>query len=145
EEYLDALVSVGRSADARDVIQFLATEWDGLDEICMLGKAAFKSCHFDIAEEFFLKDRNQCTNYERGDEMGLLAEIWCRNGKRDEAGDLLIDCLQRLLAERKTAEGSDKALFEEWFQQKRADFLKLFPAEAEGAMAAKGIPESTAP
>jgi hypothetical protein len=143
EEYLDALVSVGRSADVLDVIRLFAAEWDGLGEICMLGTAAFKSGHLDIAEEFFLKDRNQCADYERDNEMGLLAEIWCRNGKSANARDLLIDCLLRLLAESKTATGSDKALFEKWFQQKRTDFLKLFPAEAEPLMTAKGIPQST--
>jgi hypothetical protein len=143
EEYLDALVKVGRGADPREVIQLFAAEWDDWDEICTLGKAAFKAGHFDIAEEFLLKYRKHGANYERGDEMGLLAEMWCCNGKRDEASDLLIDCLQRLLAGSKTAEGSDKALFEEWFQQKRADFLKLFPTEAEPLMAAKGIPAST--
>jgi hypothetical protein len=142
-EYLDALVRVGRGADAPDLIQSLASNWDHPAGFGKLGQAAFKTDHFDIAEEFFLKYRDRYVNYERGDEMGLLAEIWCRNGKSANARDLLIDCLQRLVAESKTAEGSDKALFEKWFQQKRADFFKLFPEEAEKLMAAKGIPQST--
>lgn len=143
EEYLDALVQVGRSADTRDLIQLFAPEWDHPAGFGRLGKAALKAGHFDIAEDLFLKYRHRCANYERGEEMGLLAEIWCRNGKRDDARDLLIECLQRLLVESKTATGSDIALFEKWFQQKRADFLKSFPSDAEPLMAAKGIPQST--
>ena len=96
-----------------------------------------------MAESFLLKARDKCANWERSEEMGSLAQIWCQRGRPDEAKALLLDCLRRLLAESKTATGSDKQLFENWFQNQRAALLRLFPSGGEADLAAGGIPGST--
>ena len=74
--------------------------------------------------------------------MGYLAEIWFGKGKRDEARDLLVQCLKRLLEESKTATDSDIDLFERWFQERKATLAKLFPAASE-ILAQAGVPETT--
>jgi hypothetical protein len=143
EQYAEALIHAGRASQIRSVIQVLAPHWEHVTGFASLGTTAFKGGHFDIAEEFFLKYRNQCTNYERGEEMGLLAEFWCGSGKRDAASELLLDCLRRLLEESKAANGSDKRLFEEWFQNQRSTFLRLFPEGGETALASNRLPGAT--
>ncbi len=121
---------------------FLAPHWGRTEGYSKLGNAAFKCEQLDLANQFFLKYHECCVNYERGEEMGLLAEIWCRDGKPESARDLLLDCLHRLVAGSESASGSDEALFEKWFQNQRGKFLKLFPGE-EALLATQGIPAST--
>lgn len=116
--------------------------WDHPSGYSTLANAAFKTGQLDLAEEFCLKYREHCKNYERGEEMAMLAEMWCDHGKQEAARELLIDCLVRLFEESKTATGSDKTLFEKWFQNQRGTYRKLFPAE-EALLAAKSIPSST--
>ncbi len=125
EKYIDALIQTGRISEVGKFVREMAPHWDGVSGSGMLGIAAFKAAQWDLAEEFFRKYRNQCTNYERGEEMDFLAELWCRNGKPDFARELLVECLRRLLEESKTATGSDEDLFEKWFQKRREAFLKI--------------------
>jgi len=143
DKYTGALRATGRASEIRAVVQVLAPHWDHVTGFGNLGIAAFKCGQLDLAEGFFLKYRDQSKNYERGEEMRLLAELWCGSGKHEPAKQLLLDCLRRLLQESTTATGSDKALFEEWFQSQRSAFLKLFPADAEALLAAGAIPSST--
>ena len=143
DAYADALARTGRTAEIVSTIQVLAPHWDHCSGYLKLGAGAFKCGQFDLAESFLLKARDKCANWERSEEMGLLAEIWCRGGRQDEAKALLLECLGRLLAESKTATGSDKQLFEGWFQCQRGAFLRLFPSDAEAVLAAGGVPGST--
>jgi hypothetical protein len=142
DQYVDALQQTSRGSDVRRLVADFAPYWEHASGYSKLGNAAYKCGQFDLAEEFFLKYRNGCTNYERGEEMGLLAEMWCRDGKRNAAQDLLLDCLRRLFEQSKTAEGSDRDLFEKWFQNQRGTFFKLFPAD-EALLIAQSIPSST--
>jgi hypothetical protein len=143
DAYANALVSAGRGAEIMTTIQLLAPHWDHCSGHLKLGGAAFKCGQFDIAEDLLLKARDKCANWERSEEMVFLAEIWCERGQQPEAKSLLLECLRRLLAESKTATGSDKRLFENWFQSQRAALLRLFTADAEVVLASQGIPEST--
>lgn len=142
DQYVDALRREGRTQDIRNLIARLAPYWEHASGYSKLGNAAFNSGQPDLAEEFFLKYRNGCANYERGEEMGLLAEMWSRDGKQDAAKALLLDCLRRLFEESKTATDSDQTLFEKWFQNQRGTFLRLFPTD-ESVLATQSIPEST--
>jgi hypothetical protein len=75
--------------------------------------------------------------------MGLPTEIWFKQGRSDDAHSLLIDCLKRLLEESKTAPGSDRKLFEDWFQRHRSTYLKLFPNRADAGLEKNEIPATT--
>ena len=108
-----------------------------------LGKAAFKCDEHALAEGFFLKFRDNHEDWHRGEEMRLLAEIWCNCDKRADAQKLPLDCLRKRAADSKTATGSDKRLFENWFQSQRAAFLRLFTPDSEAVLASEGIPDST--
>jgi len=141
-QYVDVLVQLGRAGEVRRLVAELAPEWDHPLGYGKLGRAAFKSGHQDVAESFFVKYREKCQNFERGEEMGLLAEIWCQAGKAEEASALLIECLRRILEGSKTATGSDVQCFEDWFQAQRKSFLKLFP-EGTATLADQSIPETT--
>jgi hypothetical protein len=121
----------------------LAPFWDHNAGYGMLGTAAFKCGEHNLAESFLVNLRDNDEYSHRSEEMGLLAEIWCRRGRREEAKQLLLDCLRKLLAERETAIGSDQQLFEDWFQNQRAAMLRLFPQDGEAILAASGIPVST--
>ena len=90
-----------------------------------------------------MKLRHGYPEFYRSEGMGFLAEIWASQGKLSDARELLVLCLQRLLAESKIAVGSDKRLTEEWFQNQRKTFLKVFPSEGQETLSRLGIPEST--
>jgi hypothetical protein len=143
EEYENALVRIGREKEIVATIQLLAPFWDHNSGYGTLGKAAFKCGEHTLAESFFLKLRDNYKDSHRSEEMGLLAEIWCKREKQEDAKTLLIDCLHKLVADSKTANGSDKRLFESWFQNQRGTLLKLFPSEGQATLAASGIPSST--
>ncbi len=74
--------------------------------------------------------------------MGLLAKLWHQQGRSDDARELLIDCLKGLVIEAKQARGSDRELFEEWFQNHRAAYFELFPDDAD-SLAGRALPDST--
>jgi hypothetical protein len=143
EEYANALVLIGREKEIVAVINLLAPFWDHNSGYGTLGKAALKCGEHSLAESFFLKLRSNYKDSHRGEEMGLLAEIWFKREKNEDAKELLLDCLRKLVAESKTATGSDKRFFEDCFQNQRGTFLRLFPQDGETVLAAGGIPTST--
>ena len=143
DAYAEALARAGRTAEMDSTIQLLAPHWDRCSGYLKLGAGAFRCGQLDLAESLLLKARNKCADWERSEEMGLLAEIWCRDGRQDEAKALLLECLRRLLVESKSATGSDKQLFERWFQRQRGVLLKLFPSDAEATLAEGSVPGST--
>ena len=71
--------------------------------------------------------------------MGFLAEIWKKRGRSEEAQTLLIDALKGLQEEWHTATGSDRKLFEDWFQTRRSTYLKLFPEHGDTELRRQGI------
>jgi hypothetical protein len=141
--YVDALLRAGRVDEITGTIQALAPEWEFAGGFLLLGAGAFKCGQFDLAEGLLDKSRVGAESWERNEEVGCLAEIWCMKGRQAEAKSLLIEALRRLFEESKTASGSDRQLFEKWFQNQRAALLKLFPQDGEAALTAGGIPSST--
>jgi hypothetical protein len=78
--------------------------------------------------------------YYRAEEMGLLAEIWHDRGDGARAGELLVDCLQKLVTDvQQSKYNSDRELLSERFQQHRSTYLRLFPS-SENDLAKAGIP-----
>lgn len=143
DAYASALAQLGRGAEIRPTIGLLAPQWDHCSGCVELGSTAFKCGQVDLAEELLVKSREKCENWERNEEMGFLAEIWWGQGRREDGKTLLIECLRRLLDGSKEATGSDKQLFEEWFQNQRRSLLKLFPSDGHAALDANRIPSST--
>jgi len=142
EPYVDALAALGRHADIRALVAFFAPLWEHNLGYGQLGSAAFKAGDLDSAEACFLKLKDGMEDWQRSDEMGLLAEIWCRKGRRAEARSLLLECLKGLVAQSRGQTGSDRRLYEHWFQNQRGTFLKLFP-DGAAELAANGVPETT--
>jgi hypothetical protein len=143
EQYADALARMGRDEQIATVVHQLAPFWEHNSGFGILVKTAFKGGRDALAESFFLKLRDCYEDSHRGEEMALLAEIWSKRGKHEDAKNLLLDCLRKLIAESKTATGSDKRLFENWFQNQRRAMLNLFPEDGEIVLTTGGIPNST--
>ena len=79
----------------------------------------------------------------RCEEIGCLAQIWKRQGRAEEAHNLLIDAMSGLLEQSRTASGSDCKLFEDWFQARRSTYLQLFPDRGDDELRRHGVPSST--
>jgi hypothetical protein len=142
-QYVDALVEMNRQAEVPDLIALFEPHLDHNLGYGMLGGAAFRSGHDALAERFLVKLRHSMEDWCRSEEMNDLAEIWCRQGRTDEAHTLLIDALKGLLEQSREATGSDRNLFEEWFQDRRSAYLKLFPNKGENELATQDIPPTT--
>jgi hypothetical protein len=143
EEYANALARSGREKEIVAVVNVLAPFWDHNSGYGTLGKAALKCGEQSLAESFFLKLRSNYKDSHRSEELGLLAEIWFKRGQKEEAKELLLDCLRKLDTDSKTAAGSEKRFFEECFQNQRGTFLRLFPQGGETFLSTAGIPTST--
>jgi hypothetical protein len=143
EKYTEALIHVSRASEVQSLIELFAPYWDHNSGYGILGAAAYKCGELNLAEQFFLKLRSNYEDVHRSAEMSTLAEIWFARGQLDQAKALLLDCLQKLFAEAREAEGSDRKLFEEWFQNHRRTFLKLFAPDAERLLAERHIPATT--
>lgn len=143
DAYVDALIELGRSAEVPALIARFDPHWRHNLGYSKLGKAAFRAGDWSTAERYLNQGRAGVAEWERGDDMSILAEIWCKNGRSEEAKTLLQECLQRLLAGSESATGSDKKLFESWFQCHRSTYLRLFPETGAEELDEHGIPEST--
>lgn len=108
-----------------------------------LGKVAQMAGLIDLAANYFEKERDSYKDWCRSENMSVLAEIWKSQGRVADAQKLLLDALTALVEQSRKATGSDRALFEKWFQDRREAFLKLFPGSALSEMRQRGIPEST--
>jgi len=142
EAYVDALTELNRHADAANVINQFAPYWNHNLGFGVLGAAAFKSGHDQLAETFFLKLR-ESKDWCRSREMAFLSEIWHRQGRVDESRELLVGAMRGVLTQSKAATGSDRKLFEEWFQNHRSTFLRLFPQQGDEWLRTQGISSST--
>jgi hypothetical protein len=142
ESYTNALAASGRQHDIKALVTFFAPRWEHNLGYGRLGQAAFKADDFQLAEIFFLKLKEGLEDWPRCEEMGLLADIWCQRGKRDEARSLLIECMKGVLAESLEATGSDRQRHEDWFQNHRRMFLRLFPGDLT-QLDVQGVPGTT--
>jgi hypothetical protein len=143
DDYVKALVELKRPEKLREILPLFIPRWDHNLGYMTLGNAAFKAGDFDTAEKLFEKLR-ESDEWQDYDEMALLAEILAQRGKQTEGKQLLLDCLEWVLKESRTATGSDQKRFEELFQNHRAAFLKLFPQCAE-ELTRRGITDTIGP
>lgn len=140
DEYIDALVSHGRSAEIAGLIELFAPHWEHNRGYGQFGNAAYKAGQRDIAERYILKLRDGHQDYCRFEQMSLLAEIWHDRGDVAQARDLLADCLRKLVIEiRDSKYNSDRKTFAKEFQHHRSTYLRLFP-DGEAELAKLGIP-----
>lgn len=140
--YVDALVSKGRSSEIAALIELFSPHWDHNLGYARLGSAAFKAGPRDVAEKYFVKLRSELEDYCRGEEMSLLAEIWHGRGEQEQAKELLVDCLQKLVTMIKESKyNSDRETYAEEFRYHRATYLRLFPG-SEQELAKLGLPAS---
>lgn len=142
EEYVEIAVKAGRNDDARQLIQVLEPHWDYNRGYGQLGAAAYKAGDAATAERLLIKLKESYRDWRRSEQMGILARLWHEQGNSDRALQLLIDCLSGLVAEASEATGSDRKLFEEWFQNHRTTYVQLF-GNSEDQLRKAGIPEST--
>jgi hypothetical protein len=144
DSYVDALIELNRQADVPALLEKFRPHWAHNLGYGKLGTAAFKSGHEQIAESFFVKlRRSMPKDWCRSDESGFLAQIWKRQGRSEEAHTLLIDALKGLQEQSRAATGSDRKLFEEWFQTRRSTYLQLFPERGDDELGRHGIASST--
>ena len=136
-------IATGKSAQVKSLFEQVSPYWDHNMGYGKLGTAAVRAGDYDIAESYFVKLRKSYADWHRCAEMDLWAEIWAKRGRTVEAHAILVECLKQILEESKTVKGSDKKLFEEWFQQHRSTYLKLFPGKGDASLVGCGIPTST--
>jgi hypothetical protein len=140
ELHVQALIELKRPQEVIPLIELFAPHWQHNLGYGTLGSAAFKAGRDDVAEKFCLLLKNGLEEWQRAEEMAYLAEIWHRRGKADEAGSLLVECMQEMVKQARKAEGTDRKFYEERFQNHRKTFLRLFPNEP---LAKQGLPETT--
>lgn len=143
DRYVDALVDLDRQADVPALLEMFRPHWDHNLGYGKLGSAAFKSGHDRIAECFIVKLRDSTEDWCRSEEIGFLAEIWKKQGRTDEAHKLMVEALKGLSEQSRTATGSDRQLFEAWFQTRRSTYLRLFPELDDDELRRHGIASST--
>lgn len=143
EDYVDALVATGNVSKVMAKVEFFAPRWEHNLGYGQLGSAAFKVANFDLAEEYFLKLREGSQDWHRFEEMAMLAEIWLKLGKTEEASLLLIDCLKKSFEESKSATRFDRKGHEERFQRQLTDLHRLLPDSAEQLRKKHDIPATT--
>lgn len=140
-EYASALASSNRGQELRPILEVVEPVWsEHPSGWSHLGNAAFQCRLDDVAMKYLTRT---CDGSSRGEEPSMLAELLVRNGKPDEARDRLLRALRETIKESRTAKGSDRQLFERWFQGQRQAFLRLFPALGETHLRSQEIPAST--
>lgn len=143
DAYANALVAAQRHEDLRQLVAFFTPHWPHNRGYGQLGTAACKAGDPDTAERFFRQLREGLEDWHRCEEMGLLAGIWARRGQTAEAQTLLAECLQGVLNQSRSASGSDRQLYERWYQNHRKTLFELFPGQAPAILAQHQLPEST--
>jgi len=141
--YITALLELNRQAEIPAIIERFRPHMDHNAGYTMLGNAAFKGGHDELAESFFVKLRHSMKDWCRSEGMNALAEIWQRQGRNEEAHTLQIDALHGIMEQSRTATGSDCELFEEWFQNRRSAYLRLFADRGNEELQRHGIPKSS--
>jgi hypothetical protein len=140
DAYVDALVSVGRAKEINELIERFAPHWNHNLGYGKLGRAAYRAGLRDTAELYFVKLRGGYQDYNRAEEMSLLAEIWHQRGETQKARELLVDCLQKLVKEIQESEyDSDRKMHAKQFRHHRSTYLRLFP-NGESELAELGLP-----
>lgn len=140
-DYIDALLELGRGDEIGPIIETCEPFWLHNWGFGHLGTAAFKAELWEQAERYFLLLKEGLADWPRAREMSLLAELWFKKGRCDDARQLLLDCLKKLSAQAQSASVTDRKTWDGWFQTHRATFLRLFPEEKK-RLESHGIPEA---
>jgi hypothetical protein len=125
--YVGALLELNRGKEISPLIQKLLPLWNHNLGYGQLGNAAFKTGDRALAESLFVKLKNGLKDWHQSEEMASLAEIWIENSKRDQARQLLLDCL--LAAKAEASEDPESDVREILLPRLRQDFLRLFPGD----------------
>ena len=142
DAFIEAMIETGSASEVRTIVRTLEPRWDHNSGYGALGKASYACGDLETAERLFVKLRSSYNDWERSDAMDLLAKIWHGQGRSDDARRLLADCLKELAGDAKAATGSDRKLYEEWYQNRRKTYLELFP-DGEETLHDLGLPAST--
>jgi hypothetical protein len=142
DDYIQALVQLDRATEVRRVVEIFAKHWHYPGEYSTLASAALRAGHLDLAETFLLRFREACADYEHCPEMLQLAGVWCNIGKAEDARELLLHCMQKVLADCRSGPVVDLEQLRGIFLQQRAEFLRRFPELGEQFLQSRGIPRS---
>lgn len=141
DAYINALVVRGRLGEVLPIVELFSPLWNHNLGNARLGSAAFKAGRMDVAEQYFVKLRNELKDCCRSEEMGLLAEIWHNRGEVEAARGLLVDCLRGLVKLIKESKyNSDRKMYADEFAHHRSTYLRLFPG-SEAQLRTLRIPE----
>jgi hypothetical protein len=143
ENYVDALFELKREAEVPVLVERFRPYWQHNLGYGLLGKLSYRAGDHELAESLISKLYGTYDYWGRANEMNILAEIWHGKGRTDEAQRLLVEALQQILDQSRTATGSDRELFEGWFQSRRSTYLRLFPDRGDEVLQRRGIPRST--
>jgi hypothetical protein len=141
DKYAAALIELGRSSDALELVREFVPLWQHNLGYRKLGAVAFKAGDQPLAEELLTKLKAGFENWSRSEEMTYLADIWQQRGDADAARNLMLECLRSTLAEAAEATGSDIGFHENIYQRQRKDFERLFGDVA--TLDAIGLPQTT--
>lgn len=141
EEFVRIATKGGEAESVQRLVLDLEPHWDHNLGYRQLGAAAYQAGDSETAERLLLKLKESYADSARSEEMGLLARVWHEQGRTEQARELLVGCLRDVAAEAARATGSDRKLFEEWFQSHRSTYSTLFGDDAE--LRAAGLPDST--
>jgi hypothetical protein len=131
EWFMDAYITIGKQDRVAQVIRYLGQYWDKPITDCMLGKVACRIGDDELAELHLAKLLDRKKIQLRMPELSLLAEIWYRQGKVDEAGELLLTCIENLTREIATCKYRvDLDRFKGEREQHVEVYSRLFPAKA---------------
>lgn len=136
DDYVKALINSNQTQLLSERLPQWEACWDHPRGLGILSKAALHCGLFTEAERLLLKLRDTYADYQRSEEMSLLARLWASQGRRDEAISLLKDCLSRLVEEGRRH--GDPSQYERWYQNHRITFLEIFPEEAPPAASVAG-------
>lgn len=140
QDYIDAMIAADRQSEVLTAFEMLQPYWTDTLGLSELAVAANKISRLDLAERYLQSLKKDHEFYHRREQdMCLLAEVWHRTNRNNDTKALLIDCLQRALAEwRQSKDAQDhRAQFDAY----RAKYLQLFP-EGLQELKDRNIPES---
>jgi hypothetical protein len=143
KQYLEALIELNRTPEVPALIERFRPYWKHNLGYGTLGIAAYRAGQIALAEQFFVTLRESYKDWGRAEEMDKLAEIWHAKGRVDDAHRLLIEAMRQLLEESRTATGSDRDQYEEWYQSRRSTFNRLFPERGDAELSRQGLARST--
>ena len=97
--YVALLTAAERVAEIGRLINELAPHLDHNSGYAALGELAYGAGLFNVSQRFIEQLRASYAHHYRSETMALLARIYARQGRRDEAVSLLRACIDRVDAD----------------------------------------------